>query len=339
MEFFQILWYILWAALWIFYFTLDGFDLGSGILINFISKRDEEKTAITNAIGPFWDGNELWLITAVGATFAAFPTAYANMFSWFYIPFFLIIISLILRGVSIELRGKVENKKIFDFFIFIGSFIVTFLFGVAFGNLWSGVYIDNYGYTKGTLGLLNSTGILTGIAFVVFMSMHGALYLYWKMEGEFKIRIYEISKKLWTIATILYGVYIIFLPHAKNPNFILNSINGYISLTCYIISGIFLLLIKKSIKKGKDFFAFIKSVLFFIFFFVANFSSQYPNIIPSKIIEFNVSIFNSSSSYKTLKIMTIVALIFVPIVILYQIWVYKLLNHKINPDDKETILY
>jgi cytochrome d ubiquinol oxidase subunit II len=107
MESLQILWFILWATLWSVYFTLDGFDLGSGILMNFIAKKEKEKTAIINSIGPFWDGNEVWLITAGGATFAAFPQAYAKMFSWFYIPTFLILISLILRVVSEELRSKV----------------------------------------------------------------------------------------------------------------------------------------------------------------------------------------------------------------------------------------
>jgi cytochrome d ubiquinol oxidase subunit II len=339
MESLQILWFILWATLWSVYFTLDGFDLGSGILMNLIAKKEEEKTAIINSIGPFWDGNEVWLITAGGATFAAFPQAYAKMFSWFYIPLFLILISLILRGVSVELRSKVENKKIFDFFIFLGSFLATFLLGVAFGNLWSGVYVDSNGYTKGTIGLLNSNGILTGIVFVIFMSMHGALWLYYKMEGEFKLKMKIISKKLWAFSVLFYGIFIIFLPSIKNPNFILNSLNGYISVVSYAFAALFMILIKKSIEKGKDYFAFMKSFIFFLFFFIANFSTQYPNIIPSKIPEFNVSIFNSSSSFMTLKIMSAIALVFVPMVIAYQIWVYRLLNHKLNPDDKETLFY
>jgi len=339
MERLQILWYILWSALWTIYFTLDGFDLGSGILMNFISKKEEEKTAIINTIGPFWDGNEVWLITAGGATFAAFPKAYANMFSWFYIPLFLILISLIIRGVSVELRSKLENKKIFDLFIFIGSLIPALLLGVAFGNFWSGVYIDNNGYTGGTIGLLNFNGILTGLIFIIFMCMHGALWLYYKTEGNFKLKMNNISKKIWAISAISYGIFILFLPHNKNPNFNFGSLNSYISITCYFLGLLFLILIKRTLDKNKDYFSFIQSIIFFLFYFIANFSAQYPNIIPSKLTEFNVSIFNSSSSLITLKIMSVVAIIFVPIVITYQIWVYKLLNNKVNPENKETLFY
>ncbi len=339
MESLQITWFVLWSVLWVVYFALDGFDLGSGILMNFISQNDDEKRAVINTVGPFWDGNEVWLITAGGATFAAFPKAYANMFSWFYIPLFMVLIGLILRGVSFEMRGKTESKKIWDIFIFVGSFLPVFLFGVAFGNIWSGVNITEKGYTEGTLGLLNFNGILTGFTFVVFVCMHGALWLYYKIEGEFKLRIYGVVRKTWYVSAFLFGIFILFIPHTLNPNFNLNSFSGYLTVVFYGLAAFMIILIKKSIDKGRDYISFLKSFVFMIFWFAGGFASQYPNLIPSKNVEFNVSIFNSSSSFYTLKIMTIVALIFVPIVVAYQIWIYKILNHKINPADKESLFY
>lgn len=339
MESLQIIWFILWSVLWIVYFALDGFDLGSGILMNFISRNDDEKRAVINTIGPFWDGNEVWLITAGGATFAAFPKAYADMFSWFYVPLFIVLIGLILRGVSFEMRGKTESKKIWDVFIFVGSLLPVFILGVAFGNIWSGVNINEKGYLEGTLGLLNFNGILTGFTFVVFVCMHGGVWLYYKIEGEFKLRIYKVIKKIWYLSVFLCGLFIIFLPSGNNPNFVVNSLNGYLSVIFYALSCLMIILIKKSMDKGKDFLSFIKSFAFVIFWTAGGFASQYPNLIPSKNMEFNVSIFNSSSSFYTLKIMTIVALVFVPIVVAYQIWIYKTLNHKINPVDKESLFY
>ncbi len=335
MEFFQITWYILWSVLWMVYFALDGFDLGSAIAMPFVAKNENEKKAIVTSFGPFWDGNEVWLITAGGATFAAFPVAYANMFSWFYIPLFLVLLSLISRGVSVELRNKVENKKLFDFIIFTSSFIATFLFGVFFGNLWTGVEVSEAGYTEGLFGLLTPGGILSGVMFVFFFLMHGLLWLLNKIEGELKLKIYKLSKNIWYLTIIFLGIFIVFLPLSKNPNYTLSSTSGKLSVLFYAFSALIFMSIKKFLNKGKEYSAFLSSFTSIIFFVAAGFSGNYPNLIPAKNPSFNTTIFNSSSSLYTLKLMTIVAVIFVPVVIAYQIWVYKVLHAKITPEKNQ----
>jgi len=160
----QAIWYFLWVLLWAVYFATDGFDLGIGVLLPFLGKNDEEKRIMYNAIGPLWDGNEVWLITAGGVTFAAFPLMYAVMFSSLYSALMLILFALIIRGVSFEFRGKINSpgwKKLWDFCLFIGSLVPSFLFGVAFANIFQGIPIDDKGVYHGTLfTLLNPYAIL-----------------------------------------------------------------------------------------------------------------------------------------------------------------------------------
>lgn len=336
----QITWFVLWSVLWIVYFALDGFDLGCGIVLNFISKNDNEKQAVINTVGPFWDGNEVWLITAGGATFAAFPIAYADMFSWLYLPLFLILMGLILRGVSFELRGKTSHKKMWDIFIFTGSLLPALLFGVAFGNFWAGIPIDLNGYSKGTIGLLNVSGLVTGLLFVSVFVMHGLIWISYKIEGEMGHRACEYSKKIWFVSLVMAVLFILLLPFWKNPNFKMGHFNSYLMVFFYILSAVSFVLIRKKLDKNNIFTAFIFSLFFIALFLAGSFSGMYPNIMASNLSpEFNVSIFNSSSSRYTLKIMTVVAFLFVPIVIAYQIWAYKVLNHKVNPEKPETLHY
>ncbi|MCX7831234.1 MAG: cytochrome d ubiquinol oxidase subunit II, partial [Acidobacteria bacterium] len=194
---YQIIWFVLWGVLWAVYFMLDGFDFGVGILMNFIGKTDGEKRQIINTIGPVWDGNEVWLITAGGATFAAFPTTYAYMFSFLYSALLIILFALIFRGVAFEFRGKEESprwKKFWDVSIFLGSFIPALLFGVAFGNIFQGLKIDENGYHGTLLSLLNPYALLTGILFVLMFIVHGALYLSLKTDKDVQERAKTVAK-------------------------------------------------------------------------------------------------------------------------------------------------
>ena len=187
----QIVWFVLWSVLWAVYFMLDGFVLGSGMLQNFLGKNDTERRVIINTLGPVWDGNEVWLITAGGATFAAFPTTYALMFSYLYTALFLLLLALIVRGVSFEFRGKVGNttwKAAWDRAILVSSFLPALLFGVAFGNIFAGLPMDAQGYHGTLLTLLNPYGLLTGALFVFLFLVHGALYLSVKTTGDLKAR-------------------------------------------------------------------------------------------------------------------------------------------------------
>lgn len=324
----QIIWFGLWALLWMIYFALDGFDLGVGMLIKILGRNENEKRALISSIGPFWDGNEVWLITAGGVTFAAFPSAYADMFSWFYIPLFLVLISLIVRGISVEFRNKSQNHNLWDNLIFFSSFFASFLFGVFFGNIWAGVKTNDGVYNSGLFGLINFNGFLCGLVFCVFFLFHGLMWINIRVEGYFKLKVASLIRILWYISLISFGLFILFLPQSKNPNLI--STVKLISMFFYIFSFLFLYLSMRSFKKGIDVLSFIFSIFFVLFFVGGGIFSQYPYIIPFAEGE-GISIFSSSASKYTLKLMTIVALIFIPIVVIYQMCIYKLLYSKIEP--------
>src|SRR6266568_1050235 len=197
---FQIIWFVLWAVLWSVYFMLDGFVLGTGMLHYLLGKNDGEKRVLINAIGPVWDGNEVWLLTAGGATFAAFPTTYALMFSYLYTALLLLLFALIIRGVSYEFRGKVDNptwRGGWDAAIVVGNFLPALLFGVAFGNIFAGFPMDAAGYHGSLFTLLNPYGLLTGVLFVLLFLVHGALYLSVKTTGALSRRAKSTADKAW----------------------------------------------------------------------------------------------------------------------------------------------
>ena len=200
----ETIWFLLWGLLWAIYFMLDGFDLGLGTLRPFIARNDTESRIIYNVMGPFWDGNEVWLITAGGVTFAAFPTTYAVMFSTLYAPLLLILFGLIIRAVSFEFRGQLDSpgwRKIWDSCLFVGSFVPALLFGVAFANIFQGIPFDDKGVFHGTLfTLLNPYGILGGVLFVLLFLSHGSLWLAVKAEGPLYDRAAALSSKLWAAA-------------------------------------------------------------------------------------------------------------------------------------------
>ena len=183
----QITWFALWGLLWAVYFMLDGFVLGTGMLHNFLAKNEKEKQAMVAIVGPVWNGNEVWLITAGGATFAAFPTTYALMFSYLYTALLLLLFALIIRGVSLEFRGKVANsgwKRLWDAGILLGGFLPALLLGVAFGNIFKGLPMDVSGYHGNLFSLLNPYGLLTGVLFVMLFVVHGAIYTSVKTSGD-----------------------------------------------------------------------------------------------------------------------------------------------------------
>ncbi len=333
--FFQVIWFILWGVLWGVYFMLDGFDFGASILQPFIAESESEKRLVINSIGPVWDGNEVWLITAGGATFAAFPGTYAMMFSWLYTPLFLILLALILRGVSLEFRGKSDNpvwKKGWDLAMVTGSFIPALLFGVAFGNIFQGLPVDAAGYHGNLLTLLNPYGILTGLLFVSIFLMHGALWLAFRTTGAIKIKTVGLSKKLWISTTVLAVSFLIYTAFATKlytnyfgmPYLLPIPLLAVASL---LVAGLFIL-------KENVFPAFIFSCLTIVMVTFTGVAGLYPNLIPSSIDPaYSLTIFNSSSSIYTLKIMTVVALMFVPVVLAYQFWTYRIFSYQMSADD------
>ena len=199
----QAIWFFLWGLLWAVFFMTDGFDFGVGTLFPFLGKTDEEKQTMIAAIGPLWDGNEVWLISAGGVTFAAFPLVYSVMFSTLYSALMLILFTLILRGVSFEFRNKVDDprwKRLWDACIFIGSLGPALLFGVAFANIFQGIPFDGKGIYHGTLlTLLNPYGLLGGVLFVLLFLEHGALWLGIKTDGALQARATRLAAMVWPI--------------------------------------------------------------------------------------------------------------------------------------------
>ncbi len=207
------LWFIFIAILYTGFFVLEGFDFGVGILLPFLGKNDLQRRTIINTIGPHWDGNEVWLITAGAATFAAFPNWYATLFSGFYLPLFLILMGLIIRGVAFEYRGKDDNptwRSLWDWCIFIGSLIPTILFPIAFANILRGVPIDaNMQYVGGFFNLLNPYALLAALVVTLLFTLHGASFLSIKTTGEVERGAKEYIRWLWLLVTILLVIFMI----------------------------------------------------------------------------------------------------------------------------------
>ncbi len=332
---FQIIWFVLWAVLWAVYFMLDGFDLGAGILQRFLARNESERLAVVNSMGPVWDGNEVWLLTAGGATFAAFPTTYALMFSYLYTALLLILFALIVRGVAMELRGKEESERWrsnWDIALLVGSFLPALLFGVAFGNIFQGLPMDADGYHGNLFTLLNPYGLLTGVFFVLLFIMHGALFISVKTSGDLSQRALNFANKAWYPLLV---VAVLFLIHT---NFATKLYDNYVGSPVLFVVPLLavasLLGIKAFAAKGSSLKAFVASCLTILTVTFTGVIGLFPNLIPSNIDpRYSLTIFNSSSSIYTLKIMTAVALVFVPIVIAYQAWNYRTFRQKISPSE------
>ncbi|HRK90430.1 MAG TPA: cytochrome d ubiquinol oxidase subunit II [Anaerolineales bacterium] len=336
-EFLQILWFILIAVLWIGFFFLEGFDFGVGMLLPFLGKKDEERRAIINAIGPTWDGNEVWLLTAGGAMFAAFPHWYATMFSGFYLALFLLLVGLIIRGISFEYRSKDAApawRSRFDWMIAIGSFLAALLLGAAFANLARGVPIDeNMMFTGNLFTLLNPYGLLGGVTTVAIFLLHGANFLGLKLEGELRERVNGFAKKLWIAASVLYFVLGVFTYIAGfwNRGYVNPGIIPIAALATLLVAGYF-------INQKREGWAFIMVALNIVLTQVTFFSMTFPNVMLSTLNPaWSLTIYNASSSQYTLTVMSIVALIFVPIVLAYQGWTYWMFSKRVSTDKKSLV--
>jgi cytochrome bd ubiquinol oxidase subunit II len=337
-EFLQILWFVLIAVLWIGFFFLEGFDFGVGMLLPFLGRNDIERRAVINAIGPTWDGNEVWLLTAGGATFAAFPHWYATMFSGFYLALFLLLVGLIIRGISFEYRSKdaaPQWRHTFDWMIAVGSFLAALLLGAAFANLARGVPInENMMFTGNLFTLLNPYGLLGGITTVAIFLLHGANFLSLKLEGEMRERANAFAKKLWIGASVLYialGVFT-YVANFWNRGFVNPGIVPIAAVVVLLVAGYF-------INQKREGWAFIMVSLNIVLTQVTFFSMTFPNVMFSSTNpDWSLTIYNASSSEYTLTVMSIVALIFVPIVLVYQGWTYWMFRKRVAAD-KKTLVY
>lgn len=329
------IWFILITVLFIGFFFLEGFDYGVGILMPFLSKDDSERRAVINTIGPHWDGNEVWMITAGGAMFAAFPHVYATLFSGFYLALTLMLAALILRGLAFEYRSLRDDpvwRARWDWAIFGGSLVPALLWGVTVGNLMRGFAIDeNMNYWGGLIPLLNPYSLFAGFVFVALFTAHGANFLALKLEGDLAKRAKDLGFKAWMVATVIAVLFLIW-------TFFETDIMAQ-GLIPALLAAVMLLLAGWYAKSGKDGLAFIMSSLTIVFVTIMVFAGLFPRILISSLDPaFTLNIYNASASPYALNVMTIVAAIFVPIMLVYQIWTYKVFAGRIKADP-ETLIY
>ena len=333
------IWFILVTVLFIGFFFLEGFDYGVGILMPFLSKDDNERRAVINTIGPHWDGNEVWMITAGGAMFASFPHVYATLFSGFYLALVLMLVALIFRGLAFEYRSLREDpvwRNRWDWAIFGGSLVPALLWGVTVGNLMRGFAIDaDMNYWGGLIPLLNPFSLLGGLVFVTLFTTHGANFLALKLEGDLANRAKKFGSQAWIVATVLTVLFVIW-SFFETDILTKSGINGLVPA---LLAAVALLLAGFYAKKGADMLAFIMGSLTIVFATVMVFMGLFPRILISSMnVAYNLDIHNAAASPYSLKVMSIVAVIFIPIVLIYQIWTYKVFSKRIKADP-ETLIY
>jgi len=317
-------------VLYIGFFVLEGFDFGVGMLLPFLSKDDTRRRVILNTVGPHWDGNEVWLLTAGGATFAAFPQWYATMFSGFYLALFLLLLALIVRGVAFEFRSQLPNprwRQMWDIGLAVGSFLPALLLGVAFANLARGVPIDaDMQYVGGFFNLLNPYALVGGVVTVLGFALHGAIFLSLKTTGDLQQTARTFAFRLWVPALI--GL-LAFAGYTYVETDVLTKIGvnpGIVPLlapVALLVTGYFL-------RRKHEGWAFLMTSVAIAGSLVTCFLIMFPRVMISSLNPaWSLTIDNAASSPYTLTVMTIVALIFVPIVLIYQGWTYWVFRKRI----------
>lgn len=332
----NLIWFILVGVLLAGYAILDGFDLGVGAL-HLLAKGDRERRLMINSIGPVWDGNEVWLVTGGGALFAAFPDVYATLASGFYLAVFLLLFCLIFRAVAIEFRSKHPSlmwRQIWDVAFCVASILTAVLFGVVIGNLMWGIPLGADKEFQGTFfSLLHPYALLCGVTVLSVCMNHGAIYVVLKTEGELREKAQRWVKNTMIFFFICYGVLtmatLLFLPH------VINHIKAYPIL--FLVPMLKLLVIAnipREIHHKREFLAFLSSSVAIVLFLFLFGSGIFPNLVYSNPNpEFSLSIYNASSSAKTLQTMFIIALIGMPIVLAYTFCIYWIFRGKVKLDE------
>ncbi|MFD9211856.1 cytochrome d ubiquinol oxidase subunit II [Streptomyces sp. NPDC059544] len=319
-------WFVLIAVLWTGYFFLEGFDFGVGVLTKLLARNRVEKRVLINTIGPVWDGNEVWLLTAGGATFAAFPEWYATLFSGFYLPLLIILICLIVRGVAFEYRAKRPEEhwqRNWEEAIFWTSLIPAFLWGVAFGNIVRGVKIDQEMEYVGTFGdLLNPYAILGGLVTLTLFTFHGTVFTALKTVGDIRERARKLARNLGLVTAVLALGFLGWtqLERGDGP-----------SLVAMVVAVVALVAALGANQAGREGWSFALSGVTIVAAVAMLFLTLFPNVMPSSLNEaWSLTVTNASSSPYTLKIMTWCAGIATPMVLLYQGWTYWVFRKRIG---------
>ncbi len=327
----QVVWFILISILWLGYFVLEGFDFGVGMLFRAVGRERSEKRAILHTIGPIWDGNEVWLLVAGGATFAAFPQWYATLFSGFYLALFLILLGLIVRNVAFEFWGKGESERWrtrWEWAMIVGSFVPALLWGVGWANIVHGVPIDaQHEYTGTLFDLLGPYALLGGLATLSLFLTHGAIFLNLRTEGEIGARAQAIAARVAPVAAVIGIAFLIWTVAAHRggvdvPSAILAALAAVALVIAALLAGR---------DPARAFAATCGAILLF-------FSSLFVDLFPHTMISstdaaFDMTLNASASSSYTLAVMTVVAVLLVPVVLVYQGWTYWVFRQRVSAED------
>ena len=327
----EVFWFIIIAILWAGYFVLEGFDFGIGIRLGILGRDDLDRRVLINTIGPVWDGNEVWLLVAGGATFAAFPDWYATLFSGFYLPLFLILAALIFRGVAFEFRAKRTLpawRLAWDHAIFWGSLIPALLWGVAFANILRGVPISrHFTYLGSFFNLLNPYALLGGVTTLLLFALHGAVFACLKTTDDIRTR---ASRAARVLAPATTAAIVAFLSWTY-----LNAHNahdtGLVPPLVPILAIASIAVVEWLLRERLDGWAFVATAVGLICLVATIFLNLYPRVMVSSISPaYNLTIANAASAPYTLKVMTVVALIFTPLVLVYQGWSYWVFRARVG---------
>jgi cytochrome d ubiquinol oxidase subunit II len=329
--FLQVVWFVLISILWLGYFVLEGFDFGVGMLIRAVGKSKEERRAVLHSIGPVWDGNEVWLLVAGGATFAAFPQWYATLFSGFYLALFLILVGLIVRNVAFEFWGKVDSdawRSRWEWTLMLGSFLPALLWGVGWANIVHGVPIDgDFEYTGTLFDLLHPYALLGGLATLTIFLAHGATFLELKTTGAIGERARAIAAKVAPAAAVIGIGFLIWTVAAHDGGIdvgsaILAAVSAVALVAAALLAG------RNPVR------AFAATTAAILTFFLALFVDLFPHtMVSSTNSAFDMTLNQSASSHYTLVVMTVVAVLLVPVVLAYQAWTYWVFRQRVSAED------
>ncbi|MFI9487273.1 cytochrome d ubiquinol oxidase subunit II [Promicromonospora sp. NPDC052451] len=327
-----LVWFLIIAVLWTGYLVLEGFDFGVGMLMSLLPRgdgahREKERRVLVNSIGPVWDGNEVWLLTAGGATFAAFPEWYATLFSGFYLPLLVILVALIVRGVAFEYRGKIADAvwaRRCDVAIQVGSWVPAVLWGVAFANLVRGVQLDEaHQYVGGFWALINPFSLLGGATTLVLFLLHGSVFVALKTDGEIRARARRFAGVLSVGALLVAGGWALWAQLAFSVTW---------TWAAVVVAALALVGVVLTNRVGREGWAFGLSAVTIVAAVVLIFGSMFPDVMPGLDGGPSLSIAEAASTPYTLTVMTWVAVVLTPLVILYQGWTYWVFRRRLTVD-------
>jgi len=333
-NFLQTLWFALIGVLWIGYFVLEGFDFGVGMLIRALGRDETDKRMIIHTIGPVWDGNEVWLLTAGGATFAAFPGWYSSLFSGFYLALFLILAALIIRGVSFEFWGKEDSPRwraTWEWTAVIGSFLAALLWGVGWANIVQGVAMNSHHDVTANLpDLLHPYALLGGLVTLSLFLGHGAIFLTLRTRGEIVARARAVAARVSIVTAVLIGAFLLWTAFDQDRGGVKIAAEAVAALAVALAVAVPVL-----VHREHDGWAFGLSAGVIALLFVSLLVGLFPDALPASNHANDLTLVAGSSTHYTQTVMTVVAVIFVPIVLLYQGWTYWVFRHRLGRDDFE----